>query len=130
MRDDITNDPVELGIIAETAVYKHIKSFYYDEASQVGYYRGGKKDKEIDIVVNSQRFPPIMIEVKYRDQAKISENAAIVELANATQPNLVITKQSMDFGECVYNDKKIYRIPAPAFLYMLGMVEYNKSYMH
>lgn len=127
MRDDITNDPVELGIIAETAVYKHIKSFYYDDAAQVGYYRGGKKDKEIDIVVNSPSFHSIMIEVKYRDQAKILETDAIVELANEKLPNLVITKQPMDFGECVYNGKKIYRIPAPAFLYMLGMVEYYKN---
>lgn len=27
MKDDITNDPEESGIIAETAVYKHIKAF-------------------------------------------------------------------------------------------------------
>ena len=127
MRDDITNDPTELGIIAETAVYKHIKSFYYDEATQIGYYRGGKRDKEIDIVVNSHRFSPIMIEVKYRDQAKILETDAIVELATEKYPNLVITKQPMDFGECMYDSKRIYRIPAPAFLYMLGMVEYNKN---
>ena len=123
MLDDITNNPDELGIIAETAVYKHIKAFYYNVATQIGYFRGGKKTNEIDIVVQSNRFPPIMIEVKYRDQAKISESDAIVMLSEQKYPNLVITKRANDFGECAYGDKKIYRIPAPAFLYMLGFVE-------
>lgn len=125
MRDDITNDPEELGIIAETAVYKHIKSFYYNEATQIGYYRGGKKGNEIDIVVKSDR-NTIMIEVKYRDQAKIYETDAIVTMSEHKHPNLVITKRANDFGEFSYGDKKIYRIPAPAFLYMLGFVESEK----
>ena len=122
MLDDITNNPDELGIIAETAVYKHIKSFYYNEAANIGYYRGGKKGNEIDIVVLVDRFK-IMTEVKYRDQAKVSENDAIVTMSDQRYPNLVITKRANDFGECVYGDKKIYRIPAPAFLYMLGFIE-------
>lgn len=122
MLDDITNNPDELGIIAETAVYKHIKSFYYNEATNIGYYRGGKKENEIDIVVLTER-AKIMIEVKYRDQAKISESDAIVTLSEQKHPNLVITKRANDFGEYSYGDKKIYRIPAPAFLYMLGFVE-------
>ena len=127
MRDDITNDPKELGIIAETAVYKHIRAIYYGASAQIGYYRGGKKESEIDIVVKSTRFPPIMIEVKYRDQAKIAETDAIVTLSEQKYPNLVITKRANDFGECSYGDKKIYRIPAPAFLYMLGFVESQNS---
>lgn len=68
-----------------------------------------------------------MIEVKYRDQAKISESDAIVELAGQKYPNLVITKRANDFGEYAYGDKKIYRIPAPAFLYMLGFVEKHRN---
>ncbi len=127
MRDDITNDPTELGIIAETAVYKHIKAFYFKDAATVGYFRGDKKDKEIDIVVKSERFRPIMIEVKYRDQAKIAEDDEIVIQANEQFPNLVITKRANDFGEFLYGDKKIYRMPAPAFLYLLGLVESRSS---
>ena len=30
---------------------QHVAAFYYQQAASVGYYRGGKKDKEIDIVV-------------------------------------------------------------------------------
>ena len=89
-----------MGIIAETAVYKHIKAFYYDSSATIGYYR---------------------------DQAKILETDAIVELANEKVPNLVITKRANDFGECDYGSKKLYRIPAPAFLYLLGLVESQKS---
>ena len=74
-------------------------------------------------MVQSERFQPIMIEVKYRDQAKILETDAIVELATEKIPNLVITKRANDFGECDYGSKKLYRIPAPAFLYLLGFVE-------
>lgn len=127
MKDDITNDPTELGIIAETAVYKHIKAFYYDDAITIGYYRGGSKEKEIDIVVDSKRFKPILIEVKYREHASISQNEAIVEMATENCPNIVITKKANDFGLCEYGEKRIYRIPAPAFLYLLGFVERNKT---
>lgn len=126
MKDDITNSPEDLGIIAETAVYKHIKAFYYDASTKIGYYRGGNKNNEIDVVVQSQKHLPIMIEVKYREQAKIRESDAIVTLANVTQPNLVITKNATDFGEIHYGDKVLYRIPAPAFLYLLGYVESSK----
>ena len=123
MKDDITNDPEELGVIAETAVYKHIKAFYYEDAPTVGYYRGGGKGKEIDIVVKSEHFEPIMIEVKYREQAKIAEDDAIVMEAGVKHPNLVITKRPEDCGLHSYGEKSVYRIPAPAFLYLLGYVE-------
>ena len=52
---------------------------------------------------------------------------ASVELANEKVPNLVITKRANDFGECDYGSKKLYRIPAPAFLYLLGLVESQKN---
>jgi uncharacterized protein len=125
MKDDVTNDPVELGLIAETAVYKHIKAFSYNSVTRVGYYRGGDRNKEIDVVVQyAQSAAPIMIEVKYREDASITEKDLIVELSSAEKPNLVITKRIEDFGLCPYkNDKQIYRIPAPVFLYLLGYVE-------
>lgn len=39
----------------------------------MGYYRGGKKNKEIDIVVDNPNIKNILIEVKYREQAPISD---------------------------------------------------------
>ncbi len=127
MQDDITDNPIELGMVAETAVYKHIKAFYYDTVTNVGYYRGGTKDKEIDIVVASHKFHPIMVEVKYRDQPEIKKSDAIVDMTGVDHPNLVITKNPSDFGLHEYGEKKLYHIPASAFLYMLGVVEQQKS---
>jgi uncharacterized protein len=129
MKDDITNDPVELGIIAETAVYKHVKAFSYASVAQVGYYRGGDRNKEIDIVVQyAQGASPIMIEVKYREDAEISGKELIVAFSSETHPNLVITKRIEDSGLCEYPEgKKIFRIPAPVFLYLLGYVESAKN---
>ena len=73
---------------------------------------------------------PIMIEVKYREDSSILEKDMIVELSSNDRPNLVITKRPDDFGMQEYkNGNKVYKIPAPVFLYLMGYVEsleYNK----
>ena len=43
MEDSLLIDPVEMGKIVETAVYKHVAAIYYQQATSVGYFRGGKK---------------------------------------------------------------------------------------
>lgn len=43
MDDDVLTNPIELGKMVETAVYKHVAAFYYQQATRVGYYRGRKK---------------------------------------------------------------------------------------
>lgn len=40
MDDSMLSDPVEMGKVVETAVYKHVAAFYYQQAASVGYYRG------------------------------------------------------------------------------------------
>ena len=114
--------------------YKNLYKMFAPLGIKVGLLVGSKSvkdraavrraliNKEIDIVVEMEKLK-IMLEVKYREQAKISKDDLIVEMATEKYPNLVITKKATDFGECEYGDKKIYRIPAPAFLYMLGFVE-------
>lgn len=126
MDDNLLSDPTEMGKIAETAVYKHIAAFYYQKATSVGYYRGGKKDKEIDIVVEYPKIKNILIEVKYRDAAPISDNDAISLLCEESSASIIVTKTPTDFG--VHNTKsgfKMLRIPAFAFLYLLGHAEKN-----
>ena len=61
--------------------------------------------------------------MKYRDQSKILETDAIITGSNDKYPGLVITKRSNDYGKFSYGNKSIYKIPAPAFLYLLGFVE-------
>ena len=124
MDESLLSDPVEMGKIVETAVYKHVAAFYYQQAASVGYYRGGRKNKEIDIVVDYPNTKNILIEVKYREGAPIPDDDAISELCAEASAAIVVTKAPSDFGihhaSC---GKDMLRIPAFAFLYLLGHAE-------
>ena len=124
MDEELMTNPVELGKLVETSVYKHVAAFYYQQATRVGYYRGGKKDQEIDIVVDYPNIRNILIEVKYREQAPIPDNSAICQLAGEASAAIVVTKRADDFGTHHAPDgKELIRIPAFAFLYLLGNAE-------
>ena len=126
MDDSLLTDPIEMGKIVETAVYKHVAAFYYQKATSVGYFRGGKKNKEIDIVVDYHNSGNILIEVKYREGAPIQDDDAIAELCAEASAAIIVTKSASDFG--VHNTKSgkdMLRIPAFAFLYLLGHAEKN-----
>ena len=126
MDDDAMTNPVEMGKIVETAVYKHIAAFYYQHATTVGYYRGGSKNKEIDIVVEYPKIKNIMIEVKYREDAAIPDDSAICQLAKDASSAIIVTKTPEDYGVHHAPDgTRIVRIPAYAFLYLLGHAEKN-----
>ena len=126
MDDDMLTNPTEMGKIVETAVYKHVASFYYQNATSVGYYRGGKKDKEIDIVVSYPKAKNLLIEVKYREEAPIPDDSAICELCSQASAAIIITKTPDDYGlHDAPDGTKMIRIPAYAFLYLLGHAEKN-----
>lgn len=126
MDDALLTDPVEMGKIVETAVYKHVAAFYYQQATSVGYFRGGKKDKEVDIVVEWANTKNILIEVKYREDAPIADDDAISELSSEAAASIVVTKNADDFGlHNTKTGKDMIRIPAFAFLYLLGHAEKN-----
>lgn len=126
MDDSLLTDPTEMGKVVETAVYKHVAAFYYQQATSVGYYRGGKKDKEIDIVVDYHNTNNILIEVKYREGAPIPDDDAIAELSSEAAIAIIVTKNANDFGvHDTKSDKPMLRIPAFAFLYLLGNAEKN-----
>ena len=47
--NDLVSNPDEMGLVAETAVYKHLASFYYPLGSNIGYYRrSGPVPKDIE----------------------------------------------------------------------------------
>ncbi|WP_317855167.1 ATP-binding protein [Chakrabartyella piscis] len=126
MDSEVLSNPVEMGKIVETAVYKHIAAFYYQQAGQVGYFRGSKKNKEIDIVVEYPKIKNILIEVKYREQASIPNDDAIAEFCKDSSSAIIVTKRVDDFGEHTTGDGNVMlRIPAFAFLYLLGHAEKN-----
>jgi len=124
MDDLILTDPVGMGKVVETAVYKHVTSFYYKFATSVGYFRGGKKNKEIDVVVDYPMTKNILIQVKYRESAPIADDDAIIEFCDEASVAIIITKTATDFGvHNAPNGKELLRIPAFAFLYLLGNAE-------
>lgn len=128
MIDDVLSDEKELGAMVETAVYKHIVSFYQGITAQLGYFRKAKDNqKEVDVVVELPH-EKILCEVKYRNNSHISASDAIVELCNDENSKVtnafLITKQLNDFGITKHETKvPILRIPAIAFLYLLGKAE-------
>lgn len=123
MQEDILSNPSEMGIMAETAVYKHIRAFYYRLTTNVGYYRKSGKENEIDIVVEYPKIR-ILVEVKYREQYVLGKRALIVSEAARANSALLVTKRDDDFGP-LQVCPSIYRIPAYAFLYLLGHAEKN-----
>ena len=128
MTDDILSDEKELGIMVETAVYKHLVSFYQNRPVNLGYYRKLKENqKEVDVVIELPR-EKILCEVKYRNQSHIPVNDAIVELCNDDKANVshafLITKRLDDFGKTRHDTKvPIFKLPAVVFLYLLGKSE-------
>ena len=128
--NDLISNPEEMGLVAETAVYKHLTSFYYPSHASIGYYRkSGPVSKEIDIVVD---YPAgrILVEVKYRENPLIKQDDAIVEMVNSESDKvlaaMVVTKTSDSYGVLPYKTKvPIYKIPAYAFIYLLGHAEEN-----
>lgn len=128
MIDDVLSDERELGTIVETCVYKHIVSFYQGSTAQLGYFRKAKDNqKEVDVVIELPR-EKILCEVKYRNNSHIPATDAIVELCKDEKSKVtnafLITKRLEDFGIVKHETKvPILRVPAIAFLYLLGKEE-------
>lgn len=128
MIDDILADEKELGAMVETTVYKHMVSFYQGSPAQLGYFRKATDNqKEVDVVVELPR-EKILCEVKYRSNSHIPATDAIVELCrdkNSKVTNaFLVTKRLEDFGVTKHKTLvPILRVPAIAFLYLLGKAE-------
>lgn len=128
MVDDVLSEESELGAIVETAVYKHMASFYQGSTAQIGYFRKAKDNqKEVDVVVELPR-QKILCEVKYRNNSHVPITDAIVELCKDEQSKVtsafLVTKQLDDFGISKHETAApIMRVPALAFLYLLGKTE-------
>jgi len=128
MLENVIADPVEMGIMVETAAYKHIVAYYSSANIQVGYYRRVKDNKkEVDIVAGLPT-GKFLCEVKYREQASVKTSDALFELVNSekakVQGAVLITKRAEDYGIAAHNSRiPVIRIPAFAFLYLLGHAE-------
>ena len=128
MIDDVLSDETELGVMVETTVYKHMLSFYQGSPARLGYFRKAKDNqKEVDVVAELPR-RKILCEVKYRNNSHIAATDAIVELCRDEKAKVtnafLITKRLDDFGVTGHETMvPILRVPAIAFLYILGKAE-------
>ena len=128
MIEDVLSDETELGAMVEMTVYKHIASFFQGSTAQIGYFRKVKENqKEVDVVVELPR-EKILCEVKYRNNSHIPASDAIVELCSDSSSHVtsafVVTKRLDDYGVAKHETHvPIMRIPALAFLYIMGKSE-------
>ncbi len=119
----LLDDPVALGIAAETTVFKHLFTRSYSQNTRFTYWSGDRKH-EVDLIAetNNQIIP---FEVKYRLQHTARQDLkGLIELCNkkSIKRAYVITKSSSDFGllDLSGTEIQIMRIPAPLFCYWLG----------
>ena len=124
----LVENPTLLGQAVETAFFKHVFSRYYARSIAFSYWRGGKKEHEVDIIADiGSRLVPF--EVKYRgttvESADLKGLTAFCKERNVDK-SYVITKNMEDFGVIpLTRDQKIQtlKIPAPLACYWLGESE-------
>ncbi|MBQ9210957.1 MAG: ATP-binding protein [Clostridia bacterium] len=128
------DDAVQLGYMVESAAYKHTADYCHaaDPAWWAGYLRPalGKKatGQEVDIALCTRRGIVQLVESKYRNQSTIKDQDMIISEALADTPGYVITKDVLDFGLTQRKDTQLYRIPAPAYLYLMGRMQHRKHH--
>ena len=121
--EEVLASAVEMGLLVETNVFKHIFSHYYPEKPQIGYWHEAKTGKEVDIVVNLPYEKYLAIEVKYRENPRISPDDGICKFSKERLPeaSFIITKKPEHIGNIsVGNGINLFMIPAFLFSYILG----------
>lgn len=118
---DIYTKDEELGYALETAVYKHVNDYFTAQNSlyEIGYVRDGH-GAEIDVAVQYAGQPIQYVEAKMRNNSAVKDDNGIVVYGMKNTPGYVITKNEMDFGLYKREKTSLYRIPAFAFLYLIG----------
>jgi len=124
--EDVFTRREELGMIAETAVLRHLISYHYADNPTVGYWRDTPSGREVDIVIESPSYR-IAVEVKYRVDARLGPRAGIHVYCDAESVDYAywVTQSERDFGvsTCGESRTQILRIPAHLFTYLLGQAE-------
>jgi len=128
--EEVLTDSTEMGIMVETAVFRHLFAYYYRERPRIGYWRDTRTGKEVDIVVSFPGRKHLAVEVKYREAPGIGPQDGISTLGGNGDAvrAFVITKLPRDFGPVGLktpppNRTAPFMVPAFAFLYLLGHAE-------
>jgi uncharacterized protein len=124
----LLEDPSALGSAVETAFFKHVFTRYYQKSIGFSYWRGGKKNIEVDLIADIEgRLVPF--EVKYRSQAtgagEIKGLEQFCQDRNVPR-GYVITKELSDFSVLPLGsngETKVLKIPATLACLWLGQSE-------
>jgi hypothetical protein len=123
--EEVLASQEEMGGIIETSVLRHLKSYYYRDTPQLGYWRD-QQDREVDILVKSPAYH-IAVEVKYRAQPRIKEDSGLSRYCQQEKVTLsyVVTRHDEDFSSGVVPGTRTpcLRIPAHVMCYLLGQAE-------
>ena len=127
---DIYTKPEELGYALETTVFKHVKDYFAakNKLYEVGYIRDNN-GAEIDVAVQYTGQQIQYIEAKMRNNATVKDDNGIVIYGMEDTPGYVISKAATDYGLTDRKNTQLYRIPAFAFLYLMGKQQ-NQSAMN
>ena len=124
----LLEDPTALGAAVETAFFKHVYTRFYRQSIGFSYWRGGKKDEEVDLIADAEgRLIPF--EVKYRSHATGAGDLKGLQQFCAEKEvkrGYVITKEPLDFGVMPLGPSlqaSALKIPAPLVCYWLGRSE-------
>ena len=123
------DDPVQKGYLMESAAYKHTADYCRcaDADLQVGYMLKTGTEKEIDIVIYDHQKILQLIESKFRQHSSIKNSDLIISEGLPDTPGYIVTKSSVDYGLTARSEKSLYRIPAVAYLYLLGKMKYENN---
>lgn len=123
---EVLNDPIELGLLVEGAVLRHLKAFHYRDQPAIGYWRDAASDKEVDVVVRGANYH-FAIECKYRDGAELETKGGLVAYCRKTTVSraFLVTRRNddMQVARVPGVDTPFLRIPAHIFCYLLGLAE-------
>lgn len=124
---NVLDNPTDLGVATETAVFKHLYARYYPKSIRFTYWRGNK-EREVDLIAetDNQKIP---FEIKYRgEKTGVRELKGLIEFCNKEEPKYgyVVTKSLKDFGllkDSPLKNTKIMQIPAALLCYWMGESE-------
>lgn len=122
---NVVDSAEEIGLIAETAVLRHLYAFYYRDSPEVVYWREPGTGREVDIIVRTPR-QQLPFEVKYREQPALKRNSGLETYCRQEGVDLayLVTKRDRDFGQQSLGETaKVFRIPAHILCYILGQAE-------
>ena len=116
-------DPTKLGMIVESTVFKHLSIETLQSAPLSFSYWKGKKDREVDIIVqHGERMIPLEIKYRSKQHTMPKDLQGLVDFCKERKSGraYVITKDSDDLDVISLGGTDVYKVPAPLACYILS----------